>query len=240
VRPLLALVLGLLAVAGPGAAWDGREVFECFAGFEDRAGRDYDYNDFGMAVRVEESRDPAGRLRRVEMHFEARCRLAGDAHDIHAARSFAASTRYRWTLARSRPALGAEAPATTGPVAGSGPVEVLIFDSARTRPGERVSVVVEVVEDGEPAPAPRGPADLAADPLPPEYDLWLFNRVQATERRRGERQPYFDRDFEVPFVLHVPDPDWEPPPEGVPVGRLHPDFERFHETGDPGLARWFE
>jgi len=237
------LILGslcLLPLLGAPATAEVLRVPAFYVGFEDRAGRDFDYNDFGMRMEVEEERDGPDRLRRVMLRFEAACHLAGDVHDVHLRRIFPDRARFAFTLERSRPAQGTESPETPGADEGAGELDVVLFDTGHALPGDRVTLEVFLddcveVPVAEPLAGPESP-----DSLWSRYDPWLFNRVLGQERHVGESQPFRDEGFEVPYVLVVPARDWFTPDENVPVTTTYPLFREFHATRDPALARWFE
>jgi len=228
--PALATLL-VLTAASPASG--SATPFTVCIGFEDTEAGDLDYNDFGMAMTLDETVDAAGALARVEMAFEALVNLGGDVHDIHVARRFSPDTRYRVTVRRSRPGRGTETPETTVPFDGAGDLDVRLFDTEHVARGDTVTVVVDVVRSAEaPVDGPRVFEDV--------YDPWMFDRTTGIARHVGDVQAFGATDAAVPFVLVLPCRRWEPVGEYATITDAYPDFASFFLTGDARFARWFE
>jgi hypothetical protein len=227
---LLAFV-GVLAAAATPCAVASDEPPCVYVAFEDRPGRDHDFNDVGLTMSAGETYSDDGALVRVSLAFELACLQGGDEHEVHVLRPFEAATRWRASVRRSRAASGAETPA--GVREGRGDLDVVLFDTAHAERRDEVWVEVQLLESAEPR---------AAEPsvVQGRYECWLLDRTTGTEIRSDTRQPFGPDGVEVPCVLVLPDPGWQPPGEWGRVTDLYPDFERWFVAGDPACARWYE
>lgn len=236
----------------PGRNWALYIKFECddqpetrivtsYVGYEDRAGGDFDYNDWGMSVEIIETYDDMDCLASIEMNFEAVTHLAGDSHDIHIARPLSNSTVYNYTISRNRAAAGTETPngATNG---ASGDFDVIVFDSNNFAAGDTCSILITVTTCDDQLGTPVAPRfDLAA--LWGLYDPWMFDRTTMDERHIPDVQTflaqYMGADFDAPYILVVPVDPWTHPGEDVTITGPYPDFDDFYATESAAFDDWF-
>jgi hypothetical protein len=153
------------------------EEGNAYIGYEDWPNGDFDYNDWGMYfTAVETYTWIAGQryLTKVEMTFTASIYDSGADHYIHISRPIVGDRDV--TVGRSVAAYGAETPA--GTTSGSGPVDVILFDTEKyghpeKQIGEVVTVTIEVDDpSSNPYVAPSAPRwDL--DDFMGNYDPWM-------------------------------------------------------------------
>ncbi len=167
--------------------------FDGYIGYEDRlSGFDFDYNDFGMDMVLEETYVD-GVLTNIFLSFVAVHNRAGDVHDIHIHRALQGD--YSFSVFRSGEArIGNEI--ESGGYTGSGDLDVVLFDSARwSNTANQVMgqwIVIEIVMDadnnlnliGDFNDPVSSRWDLAHyDPkIFSLYDPWLWNRSQGNVR----------------------------------------------------------
>ena len=77
------------------------------------------------------------------MTFESVLHLAGDSHDIRILRTLSGSTAYNYTIARTTPAQGTEAPEVMN-ASGQGNFDVVLFDSDYYTLGNTVTINIEI------------------------------------------------------------------------------------------------
>ncbi|MFX0168913.1 MAG: hypothetical protein ACFE89_06070 [Candidatus Hodarchaeota archaeon] len=221
------------------------EEGNAYIGYEDRTGGDFDYNDFGMNMYVQETY-ANGYLESIQLEFTSVVHKAGDNHDIHIARSFAGTTEYTYTITRDHTAYGTETPACTD-TPGTGPFDVILFDSSDPNVvGKTVTIDITITTESElydPSPTPPR-WDLA--PVFAYYDPWMYDKSYGptdwhlddwqTTTTSGPLTPGID----VPYIIIVPYTDWPAPDEGIPITTPYPDFDDYYLTTDPIYADWYQ
>ena len=227
-------IIGLVVVSFP-------DEGTVYVGYEDSEGGDFDYNDFGMSMSIEEVY-LGDCLHTISMTFESVIHLAGDSHDIHILRTLSGSTAYNYTIARTTSAQGTEAPEVMN-ASGQGSFDIVLFDSDYYTLGDTVTINIEITNGCESYdPTPEPPRwDLA--PIFAYYDPYMNNRTTDTEHHIGDWQPAdsplpWPRGYDVPYILIVPVTGWEPPPESTRITDVYPDFDDYYDTGLP--ENWYE
>jgi uncharacterized repeat protein (TIGR01451 family) len=211
-----------------------------YIGYEDQQGGDFDYNDFGMNMFIEEVYvDDC--LTEINMEFESAVKLAGGNHDIHILRTLSASTYYTYTITRSTLSRGTETPAVTD-ASGHGNFNIILFDTAHFTSGATVTIHIEITDGCEsynstPTP-PRG--DLSS--IWAYYDPYMnYRTTPATLHHIGDWQPAVNplpTGYDVPYILVIPMTDWQAPAEGQCITNLYPYFDDYYATGSP--EDWYE
>ena len=219
------------------------EAGNAYIGFEDRlTGSDFDYNDFGMNMELEETYEN-GVLKSIEMEFTAVVNDAGDVHDIHIARALLGD--YSYTVERSRGATVREQAAGMD-ILGSGEFDIVLFDTANF-PGivgqtlnDWVKITITMAEGND--------QNLLEDYEPADrfdlsevfslYEPYMFNRNTGNDIRLGSFDMF--KDVQVPLILIVPFNDWEAPAEGQPIDQKYPGFLNYYDTEGAEDADWFE
>ena len=216
-------------------------VYEDLAGVE---GGDFDYNDFGMKMFVEEVYvDDC--LTEINMEFESVEKNAGHNHDIHILRTLSDSTYYNYTITRSTPASGNETQAMTNEP-GQDDFNIVLFDTSSFTLGDTVTIHIEITDGCEPYdPEPEPPRwDLAS--IWAYYDPYMDDWSIETVYHIGDWQPAYDQfplqppeveEYDVPYILVIPLTDWEIPSSG-PITNLYPDFDDYYATESP--VNWYE
>jgi hypothetical protein len=217
---------------------DDRFPIEGFAfiGYEDKVAGDFDYNDFGMRMQVEERYGAGDVLTGLTMNFVSQFHLAQYLQDIHILRDFDPAATYTYTITRSTPAQGTEQPA--GAYVGSGDLDVILYDSLYFAADVTVSIEVTMtstVDLFDPGLVPPRP-DL--DPIFARYDPYMGVRDNGQFRHIADTQPFFGAPPDVPYILVVPIDGWTPGGEGVTITDVYPFFDDFYLTGTP--ANWYE
>ena len=227
-------IIGLVVVSFP-------DEGTVYVGYEDSEGGDFDYNDFGMSMSIEEVY-LGDCLHTISMTFESVIHLAGDSHDIHILRTLSGSTAYNYTIASTTSAQGTEAPEVMN-ASGQGSFDIVLFDSDYYTLGDTVTINIEITNGCESYdPTPEPPRwDLA--PIFAYYDPYMNNRTTDTEHHIGDWQPAdsplpWPRGYDVPYILIVPVTGWEPPPESTRITDVYPDFDDYYDTGLP--ENWYE
>ena len=237
-----------------------------FVGYEDTYD-DFDYNDFGMLFEVTEFYERVvGEtefyLTYVEMEFTPMVKDAGWTHLIRILRKLEGN--YTYTISRDTVGTGSETPAAAN-VSGSGDLGLVLFDTSRYTQGwnnpdkdRDDSVFVQIwIEDGNtanelPTTPPRsfnvGNGDFYdLDPLMENYDPWMFVKnndniiriddvAQTSDKYNNQSN---ESAITVPWILVVPDLDFRPPKEGLPIVVAYPEFDDFYRTGKPANADWY-
>ncbi len=213
-----------------------------YIGYEDREGGDFDYNDFGMNMLIQETHESqTGNLLSIHMEFEAVGRLAGDDHDIHMERIFAAISQLSYTVDRSRTAQGTETPAGSyGPVADS--IDVILFDTKYISPGD--NVIIDIVVDSGFASYGFGtPPRFDLDGIWDFYDPWMKDRTVNKEHHIEDWQaavsPLPTTGYDVPYILVVPETDWPAPAEQQTITGPYPDFDDYYSTQSSTYEDWY-
>jgi len=211
-----------------------------YIGYEDQEGGDFDYNDFGMKMFIEEVYvDDC--LTEISMEFESVAKLAGGSHDIHILRTLSDSTVYNYTITRSTSAQGTETPAVTS-ASDQGNLNIILFDTAYFTSGDTVTIHIEITDGCQPYdPTPVPPRwDLA--PIWAHYDPYMNYRAITTERHIGDWQPAVSplptTGYNVPYILVVPVTGWSAPPESTTITDIYPYFDDYYDTGSP--ENWYE
>ena len=212
-----------------------------YVGYEDSESGDFDYNDFGMSMSIEEVY-LGDCLHTISMTFESVVYLANDSHDIHILRTLSSSTAYNYTITRTTVAQGTETPEVMN-ASGQGNFDIVLFDSDYYTLGDTVTINIEITSGCESYdPTPEPPRwDLA--PIFTYYDPYMNNRTTDTEYHIGDWQPAtsplpWPRGYDVPYVLVVPVTGWEAPEEGERITNPYPDFDDYYKTGFP--ENWYE
>jgi uncharacterized repeat protein (TIGR01451 family) len=211
-----------------------------YIGYEDTTGGDFDYNDFGMSMFIEEVYvDDC--LTEINMEFEAAVKLSGGTHDIHILRTLSNSTYYNYTITRNTAAHGTETLAVTN-ASGHGNFDIILFDDAPPfTSGAAVTIHIQITDGCESynptATPPRG--DLAS--IWAYYDPYMYYHG-ATEHYIGDWQtavsPLPSTGYDVPYILVIPVTDWQAPAEGHCITELYPYFDDYYHTGSP--ENWYE
>jgi VCBS repeat-containing protein len=211
---------------------------KAYVAYEDRDGSDFDYNDFGMKMFIDEVY-VGDCLKEITMEFISVKKLAGDSHDIHIRRTLSGSTTYSYTIARSTSAQGTETSAVTN-ASGQGTFNIVLFDTSHFTSGAKVTIHIKIIDGCEPYdPTPEPPRwDVAS--IWAHYDPYMKNRTAATEYHIGEWQPAVEplpTGYDVPYILVIPVTDWEAPPEGTCITDLYQYFDDYYDTGSP--ENWY-
>ena len=213
-----------------------------YIGYEDLTSGDYDYNDFGMDMFIQETHEVAsGKLLEIYMEFEVVNKISGHVHDIHIERILAAPHDYDYTITRTRTAQGTEKAA--GTYSSGGSLDVIIFDTKYVSPGDKVTIHLVSTEDPQaygPGTAPRW--DL--DSIWGHYDPYMKDRNDNVFRHIEDWQnadPPLPgpNNYNVPFILVVPETGWSPPGEGVVITNPYPLFDEYYKTQNPIYEDWY-
>ena len=212
-----------------------------YIGYEDRlTGSDFDYNDFGMNMELEETY-VNGVLESISMKFTAVVNDAGDVHDIHIARALLGD--YSYTVERSRTAIGNEVAA--GDFTGEDDFDLVLFDTANF-PGitgqnlnDSVKITITMAEgNDENLLENYEEADrFDLSDVFSLYEPYMLNRSQNNEIRLDSFDTF--KDVEVPLILVVPVTDWEAPGEGQPIDEVYPKFLNYYGTDGAEDADWY-
>jgi uncharacterized repeat protein (TIGR01451 family) len=218
-------------------------VVSAYIGYEYQKGGDFDYNDFGMNMFIEEVYVD-GCLTEINMEFESLTNMTGGSHDIHIRRKLSGSTSYNCIITRSVQLPWPEAPGVTGPL-GWGSFDITLFNTSYVTSGATVKIHIEITGGCEPYdPTPTPPRwDLA--PIFANYDLYMNDRTTSIERHIKDWQAAIDplpieeyEEYKVPYILVVPVTDWEAPAEGQCITDLYPHFAEYYATESP--EDWYE
>jgi len=206
-----------------------------YIGYEDRTGGDFDYNDFGMNMYVQETY-VTNCLSEIELEFESLTRLAGDRHDIHILRTLSGDTDYDYTITRSTVAQGNEKPA--GTYSGSGDFDIVLFDTNYFTVGDTVTVNIEITGGCEAYNPTLTPPRWDLDPIWAFYDPWMYDKTHGPNTWNiGDWQaavsPLPTTGYDVPYILVVPYTDWPAPGEQVTITTPYEDFDDYYDTGSP-------
>jgi len=236
-----------------------------YIGYEDWTNGDFDYNDFGMNMAVEEWYEDDV-LTDIYMTFEAVIFDSGARHYIHILRSDLVGD-YSYDVTRSGSAYTGEI--DTGSYTDSGDFDVTLFNTAKyTWPqkqiGETVSIHIYDFDTPNSKPSgltpPRsyntgGDDFYDLDPLFDLYDPWMDpytpGWIEPYEWHIGDtqvisntgNQKYYPAGeavpvgTEVPMILVVPYTDWIPPYEDTTITGPYGNFNDFYTTGSP--ADWW-
>jgi VCBS repeat-containing protein len=202
-----------------------------YIGYEDTQGGDFDYNDFGMNMCIQETYAD-GCLTEINMWFESARKDSGGSHDIHIRRTLSGSTFYSYTIERSTPDQGTETPELTN-ASGQGNFNIILFDTSHFTSGATVTIHIEIVDGCE--PYSETPWDY--------YDPYMNYRNHA-ERHIGETQPAvsplptYNATYYVPFILVIPVTGWQAPAERQCITSLYPYFDDYYATGS--RENWYE
>jgi len=193
-----------------------------YIGYEDTQGGDFDYNDFGMNMYIQETY-VGGCLAEINMWFESARKDSGGTHLIHILRTLSAS--YNYTITRS-PAQGTEeTPAVTNG-AGQGDFDTVLFDTSDFTSGATVTIHIEIVDGCEPY---SGTPWAYYDPY-----MYYWNHG---EHHIGDRQsavaplPSWPDGYFVPYILVIPVSGWGAPAEGQCITDLWPYFDDYYAEG---------
>jgi uncharacterized repeat protein (TIGR01451 family) len=207
-----------------------------YIGYEDQFHGDFDYNDFGMNMFIEEVY-VNDCLTEINMEFESAVKQSGGVHDIHILRTLSASTYYNYTITRSTPAQGTETSAVPN-ASGQDDFNIILFDTSHFTSGDTITIHIEITGGCEPYNStPASPRwDLAS--IWAYYDPYMHYRTTPTSTRHiGDWQsaasPLPTQGYDVPYILVVPVTGWSAPPEGQCITNLYPDFDDYYHTGLP-------
>jgi hypothetical protein len=211
-----------------------------YIGYEDQEGGDFDYNDFGMNMFIEEVY-VNGCLTKINMEFESVVNIVGGSQEIHIRRQLSGSTSYNYIITRSTPGPWPVTPVV--PPLGWGSFDIILFDTSYVWSGAKVTIQIEITGGCELYdPAPEPPRDDLA-PIWAYYDPYMNDRTTATKRHIEDWQPAveplpIEEEYNVPYILVVPVTDWEAPAEGQCITDLYPYFDNYYATGSPD--DWYE
>ncbi len=202
---------------------------------------DFDYNDFGMNMKLQEEY-VNGVLESISMKFTARVNDAGHTHDIHIKRPLKGN--YTYTIKRSRTATSREAAAVTNK-SGSNDFDIVLFDTANF-PGtvgqilnDWVEITITMADDSgqnlrvDYTGAPRW--DL--NNLLHLYNPYMYNRFTGYTIELDSMVPF--NGFDVPLILVIPYTDWPAPAERVTITDDYPYFANYYKTRSPSYEEWY-
>jgi uncharacterized repeat protein (TIGR01451 family) len=215
-----------------------------YIGYEDQRGGDFDYNDFGMNMFIEEVYVD-NCLTEINMEFESAVKLAGGTHDIHIRRTLSNSTYYNYTITRNTTPYGTETPAVTD-ASGQGNFNITLFDTAYFTSGATVTIHIEITDGCEPYNSTATPPRWDLSSIWAYYDPYMNYRTSpVTTRYIGDWQPAagqlltgHNTTYNVPYILVIPVTDWQAPEEGTCITNLYPYFDDYYATGSP--ENWYE
>lgn len=212
-----------------------------YIGYEDRQAGDFDYNDFGMNMYVQETY-VNGYLSEITLEFEALVRLAGDRHDIHILRELSDDTEYDYTVTRSDSAQGTET--AEGTYSGSGDLDVVLFDTNYFSSGDTVTINVEITSSDDMYNPGATPPRFDLEPLFAFYDPWMNDKsIGNAERHIDDVQAATTelptQGYDVPYIIVVPVTDWPAPGEQVTVTDIYGDFDNYYRTQDSTYEDWY-
>jgi hypothetical protein len=217
------------------------EEGNAYIGYEDRTAGDFDYNDFGMNMFVQETY-VSGCLSEISMTFESVKHLAGDNHDIHIKRTLSSDTEYEYTIMRTTTAQGNEDPEVTEATS-SGDFDIVLFDSYYYTYGDTVTIFIKITAcDDFYNPSPTPPRwDL--DPIWAYYDPWMYDRSWGpNDWHIDDWQPATialpTQGYNVPYILVVPYSNWPAPVESQTITGPYPDFDDYYHYNSP--ENWYE
>jgi len=216
-------------------------VVSAYIGYEYQEGGDFDYNDFGMKMFIEEVYVD-NCLTAINMEFESLTNMTGGSHDIHIVRKLSGSTSYNCIITRSVQLPWPEAPGVTGPL-GWGSFDITLFNTSYVTSGATVKIHIEITGGCEPYEPTLTPPRWDLAPIFANYDLYMNNRATDTERHIKDWQlaaPPLpaEEEYDVPYILVVPVTDWEAPSEGQCITDLYPYFAEYYATESP--EDWYE
>lgn len=214
-----------------------------YIGYEDRANGDYDYNDFGMNMAIEETYS-GGCLSSIHMEFESVQHIAGDNHDIHIKRTLDGGTSYAYTIVRSTAAQGNETAA--GSSSGSGDFDIVLFDSRYYTVDDTVTIDITITSGCEAYSPPSSGPRCDLDPVFAFYNPYMYDTTTGQThgidkwQSAGSRLPDSGT-YDVPYILVVPVTDWSVPNENQTITGPYPDFDDYYKGPcDPLYENWYE
>lgn len=215
------------------------EEGNAYIGYEDATGADFDYNDFGMYMFIEEVYvDDC--LTEINMEFWSVVKRSGGSHAIHILRTLSEGTGYNYTITRTYTAQGEETPAVTNAV-GQGDFDIVLFDSDYFA-SNIVTIHIEVTSGCEPYGSEVPPPRWDLDSIWINYDPYMDYRTMYVERHIDDWEPAESplptTGYDVPYILVVPVDGWLPPAEGQVITAPYPDFDDYYNTGSP--ENWYE
>jgi len=198
--------------------------------YEDQESGDFDYNDFGMNMFIEEA-SVGDCLTEINMQFNSVVHNAGDYHDIHILRALSSSTNYNYTITRSAEAQGTETPEATNEP-GQDDFDIVLFDTSFPT-GDTVTIHIEITGGCEPH---------SGTPWT-YYDPYMNDRTVGGVRRIGDSQPAVSplpteeyEVYNVPYILVIPVTGWQAP--GGCIANSYPCFDDYYATGSP--EDWYQ
>jgi hypothetical protein len=212
-----------------------------YIGYEDRTGGDFDYNDFGMSMQVQETY-VNNYLSEITMTFVSKEKKAGDVHDIHITRTLDPGTQYNYTITRTTTAQGTETAAGTYPGA-SGDFDVVLFDSQYFTNGDSVTIHIEVTTSNDMYNPSAVPPRFDLPSLFAFYDPWMHDKSYGpNDWHIGDMQSttkFGTPAINVPYIIVAPVTAWNAPAEGQRVNIPYPDFDDYYRTLNPIYAEWY-
>jgi hypothetical protein len=242
------------------------EEGNAYIGYEDWTNGDFDYNDFGMTMAVEEWYENDV-LADIYMTFEAVIYDSGADHYINITRSGLAGN-YEYDVLRSGAAYTGEK--DTGSYTGSGDFDVALFNTSKyawpsKQIGETVEIHIYNFDTNNSMPSGLTPPrdynvgsgdfydldslfdiyDPWMDPFAPgwisPYEWHIEDTQVITNISNQKNYPAGEAvpvGTEVPMILVVPETDWVPPYEDTTITGPYGYFNDFYTTGAP--ANWYE
>jgi LruC domain-containing protein len=245
---------------------------ESYIGYENRpSSGDFDYNDFGMRASITETY-LGDELQTIDMEFSAEEYQAGDSHVISIQRDFLSSDTMDWEYELSRSgsddlSSGRTTDETSGPVGGSGPLDVALFDTAElgsktSTIDDTVTITVTITSGTENPPSNSPRPDVAANNVLFEVydtvmepdgaaavDLGTVQSGISDDDIGGDVTENWYNEADVPNIIVVPDVDFDAPAEATTISTDYPNFDDYYAGGttDDGVIEvddtyddWFD
>jgi VCBS repeat-containing protein len=203
-----------------------------YIGYEDTRHGDFDYNDFGMNMYIQETYVD-NCLTEINMWFKSARKQSGGSHDIHIRRTLSGSTTYNYTIERNTTAQGTETPEATN-ASSQGNFDIVLFDTEHYTAGDTVTIHIEITDGCEP---------YSSTPIWAHYDPYMYYRNHAYHHI-GDMQsavaplPPWPNGYDVPYILVIPLSGWGAPAEGQCITDSWPCFDNYYATGSP--EEWYE
>ncbi|MFX0001211.1 MAG: hypothetical protein ACFE88_13950 [Candidatus Hermodarchaeota archaeon] len=236
------------------------ETGNVYIGYEDWPDGDFDYNDFGMTLSLEEVYDQEWNLMKVLMNFTAVIYDSGMDHLIHIKRPIIGESTVTIERINHIPSLGpilGKDETLEGVYPFDGDVDIILFNTNKySHPQKQIGekVLIEIIvhdplsnpKDLDPTP-PREFLNEALDPfydmdpIMANYDPWEEGTLYGSLFHIHSIQSTFQFGtpaIDVPYILVVPYPDWIPPYESTFILSPYGHFGEFYRYGT--ASNWYE